>query len=73
MLQPLPVAAQAVSFIGAGLTMVAYGASASVGLTDRGENLEPSPARTSQTAEESDHGIAESLGCRLEVYACKGY
>ena len=73
MLQPLPVAAQAVSFIGAGLTMVASGASASVGLTDRGENREPSTAETSRAAEESDQGITDSLGCRLEVYACKGY
>lgn len=73
MMQPLPAAAQAVSFIGAGLAMVAYGASASVGLTDGGENRESSPSRDSGAPEQSERGIAESLGCRLEAFACKGY
>lgn len=72
MLQPLPGATRAVSFIGAGLAMVAYGASASVGLTDGGEETAPAPSCAGADAEMADKGFADSVGCRLEAYSFKG-
>lgn len=64
----------AVSFIGAGLSMVAHGASAAVGLvelSDAGEApAQPSPQCLPRSG--ADSGLAQCLGRRLDVHRHQG-
>lgn len=69
MFQPLPPAANAVSFIGAGLAMFAYGASASVGLVE-GNDV---PGKVAQpTADIPQSELGRCLGNRFEAYPFRG-
>ena len=66
---------RAATFIGAGLSMVAYGASASVGLIEPAETTipgeeAPSEAQPIKVGPEGD--LAQCLGHRLEVHLSKG-
>lgn len=66
---------RAATFIGAGLSMVAYGASASVGLIQPAETMiageeAPSEAQPIKVGLEGD--LAQCLGHRLEVHLFKG-
>lgn len=70
MFQPLPIAAQAVSFIGAGLSMVAHGACAAVGLVQEGA---PAACATPQPpAAQDPHPLGQCIGHRLEAYRHRG-
>lgn len=74
MFQRMPNTAQAVSFIGAGLTMVAYGAygaCAAVGLVEEGDVGGPVNA-TPQAADGPGPGLGQCLGNRLEAFANRG-
>ncbi|MFN3437153.1 MAG: hypothetical protein ACK41V_05625 [Acidovorax sp.] len=71
MLQRIPNTTQAVYFIGAGLTLVAYGACAAVGLVEQDDagypvNVPP------PTGDGPDNDLVQSLGNRLEVFASRG-
>jgi hypothetical protein len=73
MFQQLPHTGHAVSFIGAGLAMVAYGASAAVGLVEEGDATRPFSDRDqSQPLATQSEDIAQCLGRRLDVYAHRG-
>lgn len=73
MFQRLPHTAQAVSFIGAGLAMVAYGASTAVGLAEENAAVH----RSSDCAQPEpivapSEDIDQCIGRRLDVYAHLG-
>lgn len=63
----------AVTFFGAGLTMVAYGASTAVGLAEP-STLEATDTALSPVEPEAvaEGGIAQCLGRRLEVHLYQG-
>ncbi|EJE50971.1 hypothetical protein PMI14_04302 [Acidovorax sp. CF316] len=69
MLQQRPPAASAVSFIGAGLAMVAYGASAAVGLVEGDEIPAKVPATTADIPQSE---LGKCLGNRFEAYLYRG-
>lgn len=70
MFQPLPSAAQAVSFIGAGLSMVAHGACAAVGLVEEGEAA--ACAHPQPLAAQGPLPLGQCIGHRLEAYPYRG-
>lgn len=69
MFQQLLGNAGPVSFIGAGLAMVAYGASASVGLVEEGD---VGAAAKVPADHKPDSEIGRCLGNRLEAYQYRG-
>ncbi len=73
MIQQLPHTGHVVSFIGAGLAMVAYGVSVAVGLIEEGDANRPFGGRDQpQPAATQSDGIVQCLGRRLDVYAHRG-
>ncbi|MES2609157.1 MAG: hypothetical protein V4679_02900 [Pseudomonadota bacterium] len=63
------------NFIGEGLSMVAYGASAAVGLVEPSEATGQMPAQPSTEGLPGvgpDTGLAQCLGHRLEVHLHQG-
>ncbi|MFN9473733.1 hypothetical protein [Acidovorax sp.] len=73
MFQQLPHTGHAVSFIGAGLAMVAYGASAAVGLVEEGDATRQSSDRDQrQPVATEREDLGRCMGRRLDVYAHRG-
>ncbi len=63
---------RAATFIGAGLSMVAYGASASVGLTEPAEAFAGEEEGSQRQPIKVGPDLAQCLGHRLEVHLAKG-
>jgi hypothetical protein len=70
-MQRIPNTAQAVYFIGAGLTLVAYGACAAVGLVEQDDVGYPVKVPP-PTADGPDNDLVQALGYRLEAFASRG-
>lgn len=69
MFQQIPSGANAVAFIGAGLALVTYGASASVGLVEEGD---AGAAAKAPPDDKPEREIDRCIGNRLEVYPYRG-
>lgn len=74
MFQFLNITAKPATFIGAGLSMVAYGASASVGLAEAPEatNDKPSQPTDAGSLDTPHDDLRSGLANRLEAYSFRG-